>query len=173
MSAPLVIHFDYDKAAAQPVGHGYDARPPGTDLTAITLHSTEHGPGQTFAAAARYLRDSPDVSAHYLIGPDGTIQRVLDAAWRAWHAGVSRWRDVPDCNDYSVGIEIFHRAGEGAYPAPQLAAVAGLVRALMTDHATITKAGLHLHRWCALPPGRKIDPSDLSDDWWRGWITAL
>lgn len=166
------IAFAFDKAAALPVGQGYDARPPGA-VTAITLHSDEHGAGQTFADVCAYGRDNRDVSWHYGVGPDGAIERILDPKWRAWHAGVSAWQGRPDCNDYSIGIELYHRAGAGAYPAVQLAALRWLCRQLLADHLTITPAGIHLHRWCALPPGRKADPTDLDDNFWRQWIAAL
>lgn len=169
---PFVVRFDYVKDTRWPSGHGYDPRPT-IPLTGITLHTDEHGVEQPFAAVCRYLRDSAQVSAHYSVGPDGEIQRFLDPTpWRAWHAGVSSWQGVPSCNDYSVGIETYHRQGE-LYPSVQLVALAWLCEQLMTDHPTITRAGVHLHRWCALPMGRKSDMTDFPDAVARAFITAL
>lgn len=172
--ASYTIGFHYDKALAHPdrVGHGYDQRPD-TPLTGVTLHSTNGAKGSTFIAECAYLRDSTAVSAHYVVGKHGEIERILDpGVWRAWHAGVSSWRGVPDCNDYAVGIEFHHSVGDPWYPQ-QLDAGAWLCRLLMTDHKTITQAGIMLHRWCALPMGRKEDPEGWTNAAARAWIAAL
>lgn len=46
------------------------------------------------------------VSAHFLIRRDGEIIQFVSCNKRAWHAGVSSWRDRIRCNDYSIGIEL-------------------------------------------------------------------
>jgi N-acetylmuramoyl-L-alanine amidase len=179
------IAFDFDKAARWPAQTGTDERTglalyrgygqrPAIPLTGIVLHSTEGKLGELFAAACRYIRDSPDVSAHYYVAADGTIQRILDPGpWRAYHAGVSSWQGRADCNDFMVGIELHHTRGQGPYPAVQLGALAWLCRELMHDHPTITRAGIAPHRAVALPAGRKYDPSDWSDAQLQAWIAAL
>lgn len=169
----LLIRFDFDKAAAHPPDYGYDARP-AVPLTGIVVHSTEGQRGSAFVSECRYLRDSPAVSAHYLISHLGVVQRLLDPGpWRAWHAGVSAWQGQPACNDYMVGIELHHTAGDGPYPAPQRAALAALCRQLLADHPTIRKSGIVAHRWIALPPGRKADPTDWPDAAFMAWIAGL
>jgi N-acetyl-anhydromuramyl-L-alanine amidase AmpD len=55
------------------------------------------------------------VGAHYLIPkaakPDGTdVWQFVDEANRAWHAGVSVWKNRSDLNDTSIGIEIVNYA---------------------------------------------------------------
>lgn len=183
--APYRISFDYDKAARWPAQLGTDPRTklalyrgygqrPDTPLTGIVLHSTEGQRGETFPAALQYIRDSPEVSAHYYVGTTGEIQRILDPGpWRAYHAGVSAWQGRADCNDFMVGIELHHTRGQGPYPTAQLGALAWLCRELMHDHPTITPAGIAAHRWVALPAGRKYDPSDFPDAQLKQWIAAL
>jgi N-acetylmuramoyl-L-alanine amidase len=167
---PLHICFDYDKAAARPPGYGYDARP-AVPLIGTVWHSTEHSAGQSYAAVCAFLRDSPDVSAHYVVGEDGTVQRILDPGpWRAWHAGASNYQGLRDWNNFAVGVEIYHRAGT-PYPAAQRAACTALGIQLMQDHPTI----LHnvTHRAIAIPPGRKADPTDWSDADFAAWAALL
>jgi AmpD protein len=176
-----VIDFLFDKAAKWPIRmdstgqeiyHGYNRRPAGTALGGIIVHSTNGHAGSSFLAEAEYLRDSPNVSAHYLIGHAGEITRILDPLWRAWHAGQSSWLGCGDCNNWTVGIEWHHAVGE-PWPAAQLDAGAWLCRELMRDHPTITKLGIAAHRWVATPPGRKTDPAGLSDQFLHHWIAAL
>ena len=178
MSDLFTIRFDFDKAAAHPVGYGYDARPAGVALTHILLHSDEHQPGETFTETCEYGRDTRLVSWHYGIDVDGTIQRILDPGpWRAWHAGLSRYQGLDEWNDFSAGVELRHRAGEPFYPAVQMRALAWLCRQLATDHPTIRLAETALHRWVAINEdgsyGRKSDPTDTTDAFWHAWIAQL
>ncbi|WP_172619021.1 N-acetylmuramoyl-L-alanine amidase [Candidatus Cytomitobacter indipagum] len=45
-------------------------------------------------------------SAHYLVGNAGTIFRLVDEKYSAFHAGVSYWNGIKNINDHSIGIEI-------------------------------------------------------------------
>lgn len=46
------------------------------------------------------------VSSHYVIDRDGTIYQVIPEEKRAWHAGISKWKDIKeDINSHSIGIE--------------------------------------------------------------------
>ncbi len=117
-------------------------------------------------AALDRLRDpSAEVSAHYLIGPDGAIVQLVSEARRAWHAGVARWGSVADVNSHSIGIELANpgpELGWPPYPAPQMEALEALLWRIRL-------------RWGLLPervlghsdvaPGRKIDPGEKFD--WR------
>ena len=60
---------------------------------------------------------NPDcaVSAHLLIDLDGAVYELVDClggtAFRAWHAGVSRWADSEGLNDNAIGIELVNYNG--------------------------------------------------------------
>ena len=60
-----------------------------------------------------------DVSAHYLIGRDGTIYYLVDEMKRAWHAGDSWWGGPIDMNSASIGIELANDGSE-VYPEAQI-----------------------------------------------------
>lgn len=55
------------------------------------------------------------VSAHLVIGEDGTIVEMVDCLegkpHRAWHAGESRWQQWQAFNDFSIGIELVNLNG--------------------------------------------------------------
>lgn len=114
-------------------------------------------------AACRTLCDpAQEVSAHYLIAPDGSVMALVDEAERAWHAGAGRWGDVADVNSRSIGIEL---SNDGFSPFP----------AALMDGLEDLLAGI-LSRWGIAPerviahsdmaPGRKIDPG-ARFDWQR------
>ena len=56
-----------------------------------------------------------EVSAHLVIDTDGTIYEMVQClngkAWRAWHAGVSRYEEKEAFNDHSIGIEMVNFNG--------------------------------------------------------------
>lgn len=94
------------------------------------------------------------VSAHYVICKDGTIQHMLNDYLRAWHAGIGRWGNVTDVNSSSIGIEIDNNGFE-AFTSPQLNSLFQLLRTLKTKYS-IPAANFVGHSDIA--PSRKIDP---------------
>lgn len=100
------------------------------------------------------------VSAHFLIRRDGELLQFVSCDERAWHAGASEWRGRPQCNDYSVGVELEGLEGDAFEPA-QYRAVAALLRALVLRYPIDAVAG-HVH----VAPGRKNDPGP-GFDWQR------
>ncbi len=46
------------------------------------------------------------VSSHFLISQKGEIFSLVDEAKRAWHAGISFWKNNTDINSNSIGIEL-------------------------------------------------------------------
>ena len=55
-----------------------------------------------------YFEDIIDltVSSHLLIKRDGSITQFVPFNKKAWHAGVSIFKEREDCNDFSIGIEL-------------------------------------------------------------------
>jgi AmpD protein len=98
------------------------------------------------------------VSAHFVIRRSGKLLQFVSCDRRAWHAGPSSWRGRPNCNDYSIGIELEGLEGERFEPV-QYERLATLLRALQARHGRFDVAG-HEH----VAPGRKKDPG-AGFDW--------
>jgi N-acetylmuramoyl-L-alanine amidase/AmpD protein len=136
----------------------YDRRPWPTRVDCVVVHATA---GDSLAEAVAILTDPSAparVSAHFVVGRDGTVVQLVPIEERAWHAGVSSIDGRPDVNRYSVGIEVVNRNdGRDPFTPAQYRAVAGIVRRLRTcydlpDERIVSHAGV------ALPRGRKSDP---------------
>lgn len=125
----------------------------------IVLHHTAMATPE--AALARLCDPVAEVSAHYLICPQGRIWRLVEEGARAWHAGAGQWGAVRDVNSRSIGIEL---ANTGAHPysAPQMAALRGLMRGIMARWS-IAPERVIAHSDMA--PARKSDPGPRFD--WR------
>jgi N-acetylmuramoyl-L-alanine amidase len=125
----------------------------------VVLHFT--GMASPEAARERLCDPAAEVSAHWLLMPDGTALRMVDEALRAWHAGAGTWGGVGDVNSRSIGIEL---ANSGAEPfaAPQMAALEALLRRIRLRWG-IPPQGVIGH--ADMAPERKADPGPRFD--WR------
>lgn len=157
-----------------------DARPAGTALSLLVVHSISLPPGRYGGDAIERLftnRLDPGahpyfhdiarlrVSAHFLVRRDGALVQFVPVHRRAWHAGASRWRAAERCNDYSVGVEL-EGTDHAAFSDAQYRCLAQLVRAL--------RARLPLRAFAAhsdVAPGRKTDPGARFD--WTRWLATL
>ena len=73
-------------------------------LDTIIIHYTA---GADAESSIRTLSDTErKVSAHLVVGRDGSITQMLPFDTIGWHAGVSKWGDREGFNKYSIGIEI-------------------------------------------------------------------
>lgn len=143
----------------------HDARPPGLPIDVLVLHYT--GMPDAAAALARLTDPAAEVSAHYLVGEDGTVWQLVPEERRAWHAGRSWWRGMENLNDRSIGIEIVnpgHAWGYRPFPALQMAAVCELSLDILARHP-IPARNVVAHSDIA--PDRKTDPGELFD--WEGF----
>lgn len=111
----------------------------------IVLHYTAMA---TAGAAQRRLCDPAcQVSAHYLIGPEGAVVQMVQEDQRAWHAGAGRWGACDDINSRSIGIELAND-GSSPFAAAQMDALEQLMMGVMA-------------RW-PIPPERVIGHSDMA-----------
>jgi N-acetylmuramoyl-L-alanine amidase len=113
------------------------------------------------AIAARDWLCTPEaeVSAHYVLGRDGTLWQLVDEAMRAWHAGKGVWQGCEDVNSASVGIELVNTGFE-PFPEPQMKVLEDLLEGIMRRWQ-IAAEGVIGHSDSA--PGRKIDPGPRFD----------
>jgi AmpD protein len=164
----------YANLARQIRSPNFDARPAGMAVTLLVIHGISLPPGEFGGdAIVRLFTNRLDpaahpsfatvaglrVSAHFLIRRDGALLQFVSANDRAWHAGVSAWRERDRCNDFSIGIEL-----EGAdaipYTGIQYAMLVRLIKVLVRRYPIADIAG-----HSDIAPGRKTDPGPAFD--WR------
>ncbi len=111
-----------------------------------------------FLEAISHLCDkSKKVSSHYLITQNGDIYCLVDEKYRAWHAGVSIWKNYKDINSLSVGIELdFSFNGKNKrYSVKMINSLKKLIKYLLKKY-DIKKENVLGHS--DISPYRKIDP---------------
>lgn len=131
----------------------HDARRP----VLIVLHATEQGSVARSLDTLRSRNRGGPVSAHYLVGRDGSLHQLVDDERRAWHAGVGRWGTITDVNSASIGIEL-DNDGVAAFPDVQIDALLVLLDDL-TMRLRIPKTQVIGH--ADMAPARKRDPNHL------------
>jgi len=137
----------------------FDARPEGRAPDMIVLHYT--GMRSAEESLARLCDPASRVSAHYFIGEDGRLTRLVPEGLRAWHAGKAIWRGEQDINGCSIGIELEnpgHEFGYRAFPDAQIAILISLVKDIRSRIA-IPNSRVLGHSDVA--PERKEDPGEL------------
>lgn len=160
-------------AAARPSpSPNFGPRPAGVAVSLLVVHSISLPPGvyggdaverlfhnrlDTGSDPAFAALQGLEVSAHFFIRRGGETVQFVGVGERAWHAGRSSWRGRPNCNDWSVGVELEGLEGEAFAPA-QYAALARLTQALAQRYP-ITEVVGHEH----IAPGRKGDPGARFD----------
>ncbi len=146
-----------------PIWHpspNFGPRRDGLKPTLIVLHYTAMESAS--AALERLCDPGPEVSAHYLIGGDGTLWQLVREDDRAWHAGAGEWRGQTDINSRSIGIELDNQ-GDHPFAEPQMRVLEWLLRQIM-GRWSIPAEGVIGHSDMA--PGRKSDPGQRFD-WQR------
>ena len=158
VSAALLLAGCATQAPRNPIAqwHGspnFDARAP----QAIVLHHTHMDSARAALRTLQTRNPQGRVSAHYLIGRDGTLYQLVSEDHRAWHAGASRWGGWRDLNSASIGIELDNN-GQEPFSAPLVDTLVVLLEDITRRHGIAPHAVL-AHGDIA--PARKQDPSAL------------
>ncbi|MEN8889453.1 MAG: N-acetylmuramoyl-L-alanine amidase [Celeribacter marinus] len=125
----------------------------------VVLHYTAMA--SAHEACARLCAPEFEVSAHYLIDETGSIYRLVDENYRAWHAGAGQWGDVTDVNSHSIGIELSN-TGTTPFAAAQMNALEALLADILARHVIVPERVIG---HSDMAPSRKIDPGARFD--WR------
>ncbi len=167
-------------AAARRTSPNFGPRPAGCEISLALIHSISLPPGiyggdqidRLFTnrldwAAHPYFAQirGLQVSAHFLVRRSGELRQFVSCDQRAWHAGQSVWQGRPDCNDYSIGIELEGLEGD-RFEHSQYLTLAALLRQLRKRYPITAVVG-HEH----VAPGRKQDPGPGFD--WAALRLAL
>ena len=155
----------------------FGPRPEGATVRLVVVHNISLPPGefggphidelftnQLNPSAHPYFKEieGRQVSSHLLIRRTGEIVQYVSLDDRAWHAGLSSYLGVKDCNDYSIGIEL-----EGTDELPFTdAQYNALSETLALVHAAYPETQNHLAGHSDIAPGRKTDPG-AHFDWAR------
>ena len=151
----------------------YDLRPPNQTISLIVIHCISLPPNKFdnpyiedfFSNKLKinrhtYFKKIKDlkVSSHFLIKRKGELMQFVSCLNRAWHAGSSSWKNINNCNDFSIGIEL-----EGTdiikYEDIQYKVLIKLLKSLYIKYPIADIVG-----HSDISPGRKTDPGD-SFDW--------
>lgn len=158
----------------------YNARPSAIIIDTIVIHNISLPPDNFGACDANGLHfvkalftnqldwnahpyfqtiKGAEVSAHLFIERDGKITQFVNFEDRAWHAGKSSYLGRPDCNNYSIGIEL-----EGSdfvpFTAVQYQTLSQIIKTL---YQTYPKTRRHLTGHSDIASGRKTDPGEYFD----------
>ncbi len=153
----------------------YNCRPPNVKPSLLVVHCISLPPGkfggayvEQFFTNCLSAKDDPyfeqihhmEVSAHCFIDRLGRVTQFVSFLDRAWHAGVSVFEGLEDCNNYSIGVEL-----EGTdtlpYTGEQYKALTRLAAELIHQYPDIDVSRIVGHQDIA--PGRKTDPGPAFD----------
>jgi AmpD protein len=158
-------------------------RPDPDDISLLVIHNISLPPGQfggphidalfcnaLDGLAHPYFASIGDlrVSAHLLIRRDGIVVQYVPFNRKAWHAGRSSFAGRPECNEYSIGIEL-EGTDEIPFTDQQYQQLALVTRLLMTAYPAIAPARITGH--ADIAPGRKTDPGPCFD--WSRYRTLI
>ena len=83
------------------------------EIKLLIIHYT--GMQSMRVAIKRLVETKNQVSCHYLISREGKIFQMVEDNRIAWHAGKSKWGNLKDLNDKSIGIELVNRGHKYGY----------------------------------------------------------
>ncbi len=118
----------------------------------VLHHTAQDSVGQTIRT---FLSSKREVSAHYIIGRDGSIVQMANDYFRAFHAGAGKWGNDTDLNSSSIGIELDNNGTTDPWPKVQIASLIQLLDYLKNTY-NIPQANFIAH--ADLAPTRKVDP---------------
>lgn len=178
----LYIKNGWSSLSIQQPSPNYDERPAEVPIDLIVLHNISLPPNEYGGAyIGAFFQNILDptvhpyfatiiglkVSAHFLIEREGKITQFVSTDKRAWHAGESCFQGRPNCNDFSIGIEL-----EGSDTVPFTGAqYQNLVKLIKTLQQAYPAIGDRITGHSDIAPNRKTDPGPYFD--WVWLMNAL
>jgi len=120
----------------------------------IIHHTAQDSTAQTLLT---FTITSTQVSAHYVVGRDGSVYQMVNDYLRAQHAGESRWGNNSDLNSSSIGIELDNNGNE-PYSDAQVVSLCAVLETLKRKYK-IPAANFIGH--ADIAPTRKPDPNNF------------
>jgi AmpD protein len=169
----LIINNGWLQDIEHQLSNFFSPREPQDDISLLVIHNislpagsfggnhiTELFLGKLSADAHPSFSDiaQMEVSAHCLIRRDGSIIQYVSFNKKAWHAGISCFKDREKCNDFSIGIEL-EGTDDIPYEAAQYQQLSRLTLSLQQQYPQITNENIVGH--CDIAPIRKTDPGKI------------
>ena len=95
------------------------------------------------------------VSSHYFINEYGKIIQLVKDHNIAWHAGISKYKDRQNCNDFSIGIEL-EGTSKSEFTDNQYDSLNTIILCLKDFYPKIVDKNIIGHN--EVSPDRKDDP---------------
>ena len=158
----------------------HDLRPKEADISLIVIHCISLPPGvyegnqiedfflnKLDISQHEYFNSIKDlkVSSHLLIKRDGGITQFVPFNKRAWHAGISSFDGVEDCNNFSIGIEL-EGTEDSEFTDQQYNSLMEITKLLLLHYPNLSKEKIVGHSEIA--PNRKTDPGKLFN--WKRYL---
>jgi len=161
--------------AKKHISPNFDQRPKNTDIKLIVIHNISLPP-ENFEPenVKKFFMNELDfethkffqeirglkVSSHFVIDRIGKIYQFVSVYDRAWHAGVSSFKNQENCNDFSLGVELIG-SDNTPFEDNQYISLNELIETLCNSFPEINKENIVGHSEIA--PGRKSDPGPFFD----------
>ena len=161
--------------AEKHISPNFDQRPKNTDIKLIVIHNISLPP-ENFEPenVKKFFMNELDfethkffqeirglkVSSHFVIDRIGKIYQFVSVYDRAWHAGVSSFKNQENCNDFSLGVELIG-SDNTPFEDNQYISLNELIETLCNSFPEINKENIVGHSEIA--PGRKSDPGPFFD----------
>lgn len=157
------------QGARQIPSPNFNQRPENTPIQLVVIHNISLPPSQFGGGyIEQFFQNQLDwkqhpyfktiegmqVSTHLLILRTGEVLQFVNFKDRAWHAGRSSYLGYPECNDYSIGIEL-EGSDDTDFEAIQYAVLVEVVKTLQQAYP---KIGSHIAGHSDIAPKRKTDP---------------
>ena len=124
-------------------------------ISLIIIHYTET---KTLEESIRILTSNKSkVSCHFVIDKNGDIYNLVKIKYRAWHAGVSKWKRLSDINSSSIGIELVN-AGEKSNEEFSNLQIDNLIKLIIQLKKEYNINSNDVLGHSDIAPSRKIDP---------------
>lgn len=149
-------------AGGPPIDHRYASVSQDSRVRYVILHYTEADFSHALAILTR-----GNVSSHYLIADNpAAIYQLVDESRRAYHAGVSAWKNDAQLNVSSIGIELVNSGYQDtpqgrmffAYPPEQITLLIDLLKQIVARYHIEPD---HILGHNEIAPQRKSDPGPM------------
>ena len=112
------------------------------------------------ASITRLKNPRSKVSTHYIINRNGKITQMVKDENIAWHAGQSKWKNLKNLNQYSIGIELVNKGHQHGYQKFRNNQIKNLIKLCLNlkKKYSIKKENFLGHSDIA--PLRKSDPGE-------------